>query len=160
MYVGFLSTVPIPILNQHHFNVQYIFCGKQIGVWRETLSKVVGWLCNHPTVLSNHPAITRREEVRLPLCQLYSNARDNWCSPLKKVIALCYENMVTGSARKMRLATLTDEELTRTLDLSSFGLGHMTVAALLSQMVFGHIDNMCGEISVLKGLQGAKGYPI
>jgi len=58
------------------------------------------------------------------------------------------------------LATLTDEDLKRNLDLSSFGLGQMTVAALLSQMVFGHIDNMCGEISVLKGLQGAKGYPI
>jgi DinB superfamily len=58
------------------------------------------------------------------------------------------------------LATLTDEDLTRNLDLSSFGLGQMTVVALLSRMVLGHIDNMCGEISVLKGLQGAKGYPI
>ena len=58
------------------------------------------------------------------------------------------------------LATLTDEDLTRYLDLSSFGLGRMTVAALLSRMVLRHIDNMCGEISVLKGLQGAKGYPI
>jgi hypothetical protein len=43
---------------------------------------------------------------------------------------------------------------------TNFGLGQMTVAALLSRMVLGHIDNMCGEISVLKGLQGAKGYPI
>ena len=58
------------------------------------------------------------------------------------------------------LATLTDEDLTRELDLTSFGLGYMTVAALLSRMVLGHIDNMCGEISVLKGLQGTKGYPI
>ncbi len=58
------------------------------------------------------------------------------------------------------LATLTDEDLTKDLDLSSFGLGQMTVAALLSRMVLGHIDNMCGEISVLKGLQGVKGYPI
>ena len=58
------------------------------------------------------------------------------------------------------LATLTDEDLTRNLDLTNFGLGQMTVAALLSRLVLGHIDNMCGEISVLKGLQGAKGYPI
>ena len=58
------------------------------------------------------------------------------------------------------LATLTDEDLTKDLDLTSFGLGQMTVSALLSRMVLGHIDNMCGEISVLKGLQGAKGYPI
>ncbi len=58
------------------------------------------------------------------------------------------------------LAGLTDEELARVLDLTNFGLGQMTVGALLSRMVLGHIDNMCGEISVLKGIQGAKGYPI
>lgn len=58
------------------------------------------------------------------------------------------------------LGTLSDEDLTRELDLTNFGLGHMTVGVLLSRMVLGHIDNMCGEISVLKGLQGAKGYPI
>ena len=58
------------------------------------------------------------------------------------------------------LATLTDEDLARVLDLTSFGLGQMTIGTLLNRMVLGHIDNMTGEISVLKGLQGAKGYPI
>ncbi|HEY4387234.1 MAG TPA: hypothetical protein VGN34_22490, partial [Ktedonobacteraceae bacterium] len=58
------------------------------------------------------------------------------------------------------LASLMDEDLARVLDLSSFGLGQMTVGTLLNRMVLGHIDNMCGEISVLKGLQGAKGYPM
>ncbi|HTK06900.1 MAG TPA: DinB family protein [Ktedonobacteraceae bacterium] len=58
------------------------------------------------------------------------------------------------------LATLMDEDLVRVLDLSSFGLGQMTIGTLLNRMVLGHIDNMCGEISVLKGLQGAKGYPV
>ncbi len=58
------------------------------------------------------------------------------------------------------LATLTDEDLARVLDLTSFGLGQMTVGTVLNRMVLGHIDNMTGEISVLKGIQGAKGYPI
>jgi len=58
------------------------------------------------------------------------------------------------------LASLTDEELSRVLDLTNFGLGQMTVGTILNRMVLGHIDNMTGEISVLKGLQGAKGYPI
>jgi hypothetical protein len=64
------------------------------------------------------------------------------------------------AATETYLATLTDEELARVLDLTSFGLGQMTVGTLLNRMVLGHIDNMTGEISVLKGLQGAKGYPI
>lgn len=55
---------------------------------------------------------------------------------------------------------LTDEDLARVLDLTSVGFGQMTVGTLLNRMVLGHIDNMTGEISVLKGLQGAKGYPI
>ena len=58
------------------------------------------------------------------------------------------------------LATLTDEDLARVLDLTSVGFGMMTVGTLLNRMVLGHVDNMTGEISVLKGLQGAKGYPI
>lgn len=57
------------------------------------------------------------------------------------------------------LATISDEELARVIDLSSFGLGHLTVGYILSRLVLGHIDTMCGEISCLKGLQGAKGYP-
>lgn len=58
------------------------------------------------------------------------------------------------------LATLSDEDLARDLDLTSFGLGHMTVGTVLNRMIFGHIDNMTGEISALKGIQGAQGYPI
>lgn len=58
------------------------------------------------------------------------------------------------------LATLTDEDLARVLDLTGVGFGQMTVGTLLNRMVLGHIDNMTGEIAVLKGLQGAKGYPI
>lgn len=58
------------------------------------------------------------------------------------------------------LAQLSDDELARSIDLSNFGLGQLTVGAILNRLVLGHIDNMCGEISVLKGLQGAKGYPI
>jgi hypothetical protein len=58
------------------------------------------------------------------------------------------------------LADLQEEELNRILDLSNFGLGQMSVGAVLSRLVLGHIDNMSGEISVLKGLQGSRGYPI
>jgi len=64
------------------------------------------------------------------------------------------------SATDAYLATLTDEDLARMLDLTSFGLGQMTIGTLLNRMVLGHIDNMTGEISALKGLQGVKGYPI
>lgn len=58
------------------------------------------------------------------------------------------------------LASLSDEDLTRPVDLTNLGLGQTTVGYILNRFVLGHIDNMCGEISCLKGLQGGKGYPL
>ncbi|QBD80173.1 DinB family protein [Ktedonosporobacter rubrisoli] len=58
------------------------------------------------------------------------------------------------------LATLSDADLERPIDLTSFGLGQTTAGYILSRLVLGHIDNMCGEISCLKGLQGSRGYPM
>ncbi len=57
------------------------------------------------------------------------------------------------------LASLTDEDLGRPVDLSALGLGEMP----FSQAFLGGILNgthwHTGEISCLKGLQGQKGYP-
>ncbi len=57
------------------------------------------------------------------------------------------------------LASLTEDGLARTLDLSGMGLGQQTVAWMLNNAILGHVASHCGEISCLKGLQGAKGYP-
>ncbi|MBI4269555.1 MAG: DinB family protein [Candidatus Rokubacteria bacterium] len=57
------------------------------------------------------------------------------------------------------LASLTDADLTRTVDLSALGLGQMPVKQLLLRALLGNTLTHCGEISCLKGLQGSKGYP-
>ena len=57
------------------------------------------------------------------------------------------------------LASLPDTELERIIDLSRSGLGKPPVSWILNNVVVGHVHNMMGEISCLKGLQGAKGYP-
>lgn len=57
------------------------------------------------------------------------------------------------------VAGLNETDLDRQLDLSNVGLGQRDVGWALSALVEGHLNNMAGEISVLKGLQGAKGYP-
>ena len=45
------------------------------------------------------------------------------------------------------------------LDLTKLGMGEKTVAFVFSSLLSGHASNQTGEISTLKGLQGAKGYP-
>jgi hypothetical protein len=57
------------------------------------------------------------------------------------------------------LAALTDSELEQGVDLSGFGLGEKSTAWVLGNVVIAHVGEHCGEISCLKGLQGAKGYP-
>jgi hypothetical protein len=55
------------------------------------------------------------------------------------------------------MATLKPKDLDKEVDLGS--MGKRTVTALISDFMIGHMYSVTGEISVLKGLQGAKGYP-
>jgi hypothetical protein len=57
------------------------------------------------------------------------------------------------------LASLKPEDLNQPVDVSAFGLGEQTVGWMLNNAVVGHVNNHCGEVSCLKGLQGVKGYP-
>jgi hypothetical protein len=57
------------------------------------------------------------------------------------------------------LASLDGAALDKPLDLSRFGMGQQTIGFFIGNLLVGHVNNHCGEISCLKGLQGAKGYP-
>ena len=57
------------------------------------------------------------------------------------------------------LASLTPEDLDRSIDMGQGELEQHTLAWVLSMFVIVHAANICGEISCLKGLQGARGYP-
>jgi hypothetical protein len=57
------------------------------------------------------------------------------------------------------VASLTDEDLTKDVDMSSFGMGTKKVHDFIAELISGHVYPIMGEISVLKGIQGLKGYP-
>ncbi len=57
------------------------------------------------------------------------------------------------------VAGLKPEDLDREIDLTSAGLGKMSLGAFITMTSVIHPSNHIGEISCLKGLQGAKGYP-
>jgi hypothetical protein len=54
------------------------------------------------------------------------------------------------------LGSLAPEDLDRTIETP---IGEYKLAQLLDLFVVWHVNVHCGEISVLKGCQGAKGYP-
>ncbi|HLF27557.1 MAG TPA: DinB family protein [Anaerolineae bacterium] len=69
-----------------------------------------------------------------------------------------YAQAVHASAIEY-VASLSEEGLDRPIDLTAQGLGRRTIGWALSALVVSHLNNMIGEISCLKGIQGVRGYP-
>jgi hypothetical protein len=57
------------------------------------------------------------------------------------------------------VATLTDEDLDKDVDMSAFGMGNKKAYDIIANIISGHAYSIMGEIAVLKGIQGLKGYP-
>lgn len=57
------------------------------------------------------------------------------------------------------LASLTDEDLVKDVDMSMIGVGTIPLGRFLGGMLLLDAGAHCGEISCLKGLQGLRGYP-
>lgn len=55
--------------------------------------------------------------------------------------------------------SLSDEDLLKEVDMSAFGMGNRTLGSVIGGMIIGHVNQIMGEIAVLKGIQGLKGYP-
>ena len=57
------------------------------------------------------------------------------------------------------LESASDDEISRELDLSGFNMGMQPVGMFAGTIMVSHLNNHCGEVSSMKGAQGAKGYP-
>jgi hypothetical protein len=57
------------------------------------------------------------------------------------------------------LASLSETDLDRPTDLSAVGLGQHTLGSAIGLLIANHLGTETGEIAVLKGIQGARGYP-
>jgi hypothetical protein len=57
------------------------------------------------------------------------------------------------------IASLSESDLDRMVDLSQAGLGMRSVGWMLGALVIAHLHDLTGEISAIKGAQGLKGYP-
>lgn len=57
------------------------------------------------------------------------------------------------------VASLSDADLEKDVDMSAFGMGTRKTYDFIANLITGHAYSIMGEISVLKGIQGLKGYP-
>lgn len=85
--------------------------------------------------------------------------RDDWASHIKVDLdaARGYAHAVYA-ATDAYLASASDDDLNRMVDLTAMGFGMQTVSFVLDLLLL-NIHNHCGEISCLKGLKGLQGYP-
>ena len=88
---------------------------------------------------ANYAAWTRRVKIDLEALRQYARA-----------VAAQTDAWIAG---------LGDEELDRPLDLSGAGFGQHTLGTAIALLLANHLGTETGEISVLKGIQGARGYP-
>ncbi len=58
-----------------------------------------------------------------------------------------------------RLASLSDIELAAPVEMSPVGLGQQTLGSFLMNLLVFNAAAHTGESSVVKGLQGLRGYP-
>lgn len=88
-------------------------------------------------------------------------AWDGWAKELRVDLAelRAYAQAVYGASDEF-LASLKVDDLARTLDLSSLGLGPTPLWRILYGPFVGNVFNHLGEISCLKGMQGQRGYPV
>ena len=85
--------------------------------------------------------------------------RDEWASRVQVDLeAVRAYGQAVYAATDAYLASASDEDLDRMLDLSALGFGTQSVAFVFNLLLL-NVYNHCGEISCLKGLNGLQGYP-
>lgn len=84
----------------------------------------------------------------------------DWARRVTVEISLLQEYaQAVYAATDAYLASLTDTDLARELDLTALHMGKMPLGMFLSTVLL-NCGNHCGEIACLKGLQGLQGYPM
>lgn len=75
------------------------------------------------------------------------------------ISALREYEMAVFASSAARLNSLTEIDMDRVIDMSSLGYGQVPAPAWWSSFIIGHLHDLMGEISILKGCLGMRGYP-
>jgi len=115
-----------------------------------------------PLSVSSHASKTGLSEpMPMPGAPDWSEAYAAWARRVRiDLDALKGYGADVYAATDAYLATLHDADLERELDLSGVGFGQQKLGWMLNLLVLNHVGTETGEIAVLKGIQGAQGYPI
>lgn len=101
---------------------------------------------------------TGASEPMPPMDEQWSESNEKWSKTVTINFPQAREYAkAVYAATDTYVNSLTDGDLEKEIDLGSWG--KKTVAQMLSGFVISHACSLAGELSALKGVQGAKGYP-
>lgn len=93
-----------------------------------------------------------------PMDANWSTANEEWSKTVKVDLTQLGEYaQAVFAATDEYINSLKDEDLEKEIDLGDWGKKSM--AEMLYGFIIGHTYALTGELSALKGIQGAKGYP-
>jgi hypothetical protein len=93
-----------------------------------------------------------------PMDANWSEANEKWSKSVQVDLAQMRKYaQAVYKATDEYVNSLKDEDLEKEIDLGAWG--KKTIAFMLYGFVIAHTNSLTGEISALKGVQGAKGYP-
>ncbi|MBI4790726.1 MAG: DinB family protein [Chloroflexi bacterium] len=108
----------------------------------------------------NAPLFASAWKGKTGISEPQMHATFEWARKLKIDLSTAREYaQAVYAATDVYFASLQDDDLERVIDLSKSGFGPTPMNWIVNNMIVGHAHSMMGEISCLKGLQGAKGYP-
>jgi len=96
----------------------------------------------------------------MPMPGMVEGDMGEWYKTVKVDLAGCreYARAVYAGSEAF-IDSAGEDTLSRIVDMSFVGLGQLPLPIMFSIFVTGHLNNLCGEISALKGAVGLKGYP-
>jgi hypothetical protein len=99
-------------------------------------------------------------DIPMPLPGVHEGSLGDWYQTVKVDVAAhrLYAEAVYRETEAF-IGAASDTDIERPMDMSSFGLGTIPMAVMFAIFVIGHMNNLCGEISAIKGVHGHKGYP-
>lgn len=101
---------------------------------------------------------TGASQVMPPMDENWSAANEKWARSVKIDMTQFrkYAQAVYKTTDEY-VSSLSDKDVEKIIDLGSWG--KKSVASLLMGFLIGHTYSLAGEISAIKGVFGAKGYP-
>jgi len=96
----------------------------------------------------------------MPMPGMAEGDLGEWYHTARVDLAACREYAQAVYAASAEFVGSADHAtLARPVDMSMIGMGTIPLAVVFATFVVGHCNNLCGEISAVKGAFGLTGYP-